>query len=554
MKPGSAARVSGTFHLESFGFDTNPPVVFDFSQSLLEKDMLAIRGLAAKMDSAFPVARVFLFVDGRAGIEWDDAGDPAGIDAYALRDLDALARAAERAQVYLQPVLIDFLWCSRAKQVGGVQLGGHSGLIRDPVRRQSLFERVVTPLLERYSEHPWIFAWEAGNELEWATSGVPGFSPDPRETDPVTLFDMQQFVREFAGLVRANTRHHATTGSARRSWLSLWKDLGLSVYNFHYYESDRAEVFPWRPSVELKLDAPVMVAEVATASTRHAAGTYLRAAREGGYGGLFLWSCRARDAFSDFPAAAGDLAARVPVASAEGLAHVASFATGTPIAPDVWLSLFGEALAPSTTAAQATPLPALLDGTSVTVTDGTAEERLASLLFVSPRQINFLTPPELSGPATITVSRLDGGSASIQVETAPVAPGLFTANANGSGVAAAVAVRVRGGAVAGEELVFRCAATPGSCEPAPIDLGPEGDQVYLLLFGTGIRNRSDLAAVTVWIGNLALTPEYAGAQRQFAGLDQVNVLLPRRLAGRGIVGIRLTVDGKTSNTATVQIR
>jgi len=549
--PSSNARLTGAVLLERFAIEADPALVFDFTQSRLDQDFEAIRDLALKMDSAFPVARVFLFVDGRAGIEWAPDGTAIGLDAHVLDDFDALAAAAERSQVLLQPVLLDFYWCSRAKLVGGVQLGGHSDVIRDPVKRQSFLERVLAPLLDRYGSHPSIFAWEAGNELEWVTDGVPGFSPDPREMDPVSLADMQEFVRQFAALVRNRTRHHATTGSARRAWAGLWNDLGLTLHNFHYYDSDRGEPFPWRPSAELKLDAPVMVAEVPTAGTSHAAGHFLRAAREGGYAGLYLWSCRARDAFSDYPAAAADLASRVPAASLDGLANAASFAAAAPLAPETWFSLFGLNLAPSTTAAPATPLPSSLDGTAVTLTDGTGASHPASLLFVSPGQINFLTPPGLAGPATLTVSRLDGGSAAFPVEVAPLSPGLFSANADGRGVAAAVAVRVRGGQIAGSDLVFRCDAAAGGCQPVPVDLGPEGDEVILLLFGTGIRHGS---AAFVWIGGQELAPSYFGPQNEFAGLDQVNVPLPRSLAGRGEVEIVLSVDGRASNPVTVQIQ
>jgi uncharacterized protein (TIGR03437 family) len=48
--------------------------------------------------------------------------------------------------------------------------------------------------------------------------------------------------------------------------------------------------------------------------------------------------------------------------------------------------------------------------------------------------------------------------------------------------------------------------------------------------------------------------QYAGQQGYYVGLDQVNVLLPRTLAGKGLVDVVMTVDGKTANTVTVQIR
>lgn len=40
---------------------------------------------------------------------------------------------------------------------------------------------------------------------------------------------------------------------------------------------------------------------------------------------------------------------------------------------------------------------------------------------------------------------------------------------------------------------------------------------------------------------------YAGPQTVFPGLDQVNVLLPRQLAGAGQAGIVLNAAGHTAN-------
>ncbi|NDD65506.1 MAG: hypothetical protein EBZ36_16255, partial [Acidobacteria bacterium] len=45
--------------------------------------------------------------------------------------------------------------------------------------------------------------------------------------------------------------------------------------------------------------------------------------------------------------------------------------------------------------------------------------------------------------------------------------------------------------------------------------------------------------------NLSVT--YAGPTRLFTGLDQVNLLLPPSLAGRGTLPVRITVDRRTSN-------
>ncbi|MEK7408099.1 MAG: hypothetical protein AAB225_23755, partial [Acidobacteriota bacterium] len=517
------ARIQGQFYLERFVLEANPPIIYDFEVPLLEKNFRAIRDLALGMGAPRSIVRVFLLVDGRSGIVWAADGSVQRLDDRVFRDFDALVSSAGQAQVLLVPVLLDFTWFSRARQESGVQLGGRSYVIRGPAVRQTLLDRAIEPLLQRYGNHSSILAWECINEPEWVSTGITGFQPNLQEHDPVALSEMREFVRLCADSVRRFTRHGVTVGSARRSWVQLWKDLGLTLHSFHYYDSD-PEPFPWRASRDLQLDQPVMVTEVPTAKSRIKTGDYLRAARQGGYDGLCFWSCRGRDEATDFPAAAADLLARVPQMTAAGLSNAASFLGGRPLAPDAWFALFGRNLAPALAQASGTPLPASLDGTTVTLTDSMGTQRPAHLLFVAPGQVNFLVPAESrSGSATLTVSRLDGGSATVEIQIVPVSPGLFAANADGRGAAAALVTRVRGESVISTELAFRCDATGGNCQAAPFDFGPEGEEAILILFGTGIRNRPGLTAVSVRVGGRELTPLFAGAQGAFEGLDQVNV-------------------------------
>ena len=237
-------------------------------------------------------------------------------------------------------------------------------------------------------------------------------------------------------------------------------------------------------------------------------------------------------------------------------AHVsaASFA-GAELAADSIVSAFGTGLATATAAAGGLPLPSSLDGTTVTVTDSRGTARQASLFFVSPGQANYLLPAETAtGPATIAVANREGATASGAVAIAPIAPGLFTANADGRGAAAAVALRIRADGTQSYETVAQFDAAQNRFMTRPIDLGPAGEQVFLLLYGTGLRKRSGLGAVETRIGGGVAETLYAGPAEGFAGLDQINVRLPRSLAGRGEVDLLLTVDGKTANTIRVNIR
>lgn len=221
---------------------------------------------------------------------------------------------------------------------------------------------------------------------------------------------------------------------------------------------------------------------------------------------------------------------------------------GDEFAPESLVTTFGTALVAGTPTGVVT---------NVLVVDSTGVSRPATVSFADVNQVNFQIPAgTASGAATVFINNpVTLASSSIRI--APVAPSLFAANSDGRGLAAGVILRVRADGTRVFEPLARFDAMQGRFVPVPIDLGPEGDQVFLVLFGTGFRGRSALAAVNVRIGGAmgADAPvNFAAAQGEMAGIDQVNALLPRSLAGRGLVEVQLTVDGKPANVVQVNIR
>ncbi|MEP7273086.1 MAG: DUF5666 domain-containing protein, partial [Acidobacteriota bacterium] len=232
----------------------------------------------------------------------------------------------------------------------------------------------------------------------------------------------------------------------------------------------------------------------------------------------------------------------------------ASFST-MGIAPEAIVASFGSGLAVSSASATTIPLPTLLLGTSVQVKDSKGVSRIAPLFFVSAGQVNFQIPPGTAlGTAIISITSGSGSVSTETVQVVAVAPSLFTANTDGQGVAAAVVLRVRADNSQTIEAVARFDATQGKMIPVPIDLGLPTDRVFLVLFGTGIRFRTDLASVSAKVGGVDAQVTYAGPQGTFVGLDQVNLLLARSLIGRGEVDVSLLVNGKAANTVSVNIR
>lgn len=228
---------------------------------------------------------------------------------------------------------------------------------------------------------------------------------------------------------------------------------------------------------------------------------------------------------------------------------------GANLASDAITAIFGSNLATAIHVADSLPLPTQLGGTMVKVKDSVGIERLAPLFFVAPNQINYLMPAGMpSGDAEITVISGDGTISNGKASIALVAPALFSANSSGQGVAAATVLRVKADGSQVYEAVSRFDASLNRAVSVPIDLGAESDQVYLILFGTGLRFRSSLSASALQVGGIPVEVLYAGPQGDFAGLDQINLRLPRNLAGRGEVQIKLSIDGKNANAVTINVK
>ena len=230
----------------------------------------------------------------------------------------------------------------------------------------------------------------------------------------------------------------------------------------------------------------------------------------------------------------------------------ASFAPG-PVAAQEIVTLFGPGIATQTVAASSQPLPAVLGGTSVQITDSAGNSQLAPLFAVSSGQANILIPAGLAaGTAKITV--LHGSTAALtgSLTIGASVPGLYSANADGAGVAAAVALRATASNQAANQTVFTCnPPAVRSCLAVPISLGSSTDALYVELYGTGIRGAASLQC---FVAAQSVPVLYAGPVAAYAGLDQVNITIPRSLAGIGTVLVYLVADGVASNVVSLNVQ
>ena len=181
------------------------------------------------------------------------------------------------------------------------------------------------------------------------------------------------------------------------------------------------------------------------------------------------------------------------------------------------------------------------------------------VLSVSPTELTVVVPADLSGGiAEVIVSSREGFILHGAANVAGVNPRLFgsTDDTSGHGVVLDT---------------FSQRSGPFSATPA-VWIGLDA-RTRLSIIATGLSSglsNSDLSN-DVWLSNgqllenlsenvsvLAaadgrwfwLTVEYAGAQGQLPGIDQINVVLPSELAGAGTIQLTVVASGHVSNTVT----
>jgi uncharacterized protein (TIGR03437 family) len=217
-----------------------------------------------------------------------------------------------------------------------------------------------------------------------------------------------------------------------------------------------------------------------------------------------------------------------------------AFSASAPIAPGALISIYGANLAAGEARAAATPLPALLNGTSVTI-NGTP----LPLLFVSATQINAQAPFEIAaGTASLVVHSGTLDSAAAKVEVRAVAPGIPTPGGGNH----ALAVNY----------------PDGTLNSAQNPVHP-GEYVVLYLTGQGavdppVANGSASPAAPLSIpvaavrARLAGTPAevaFAGLAPGFVGLLQVNLRIPDVPGGEQ--SLEVTAGGVQANTTALWV-
>jgi uncharacterized protein (TIGR03437 family) len=232
-----------------------------------------------------------------------------------------------------------------------------------------------------------------------------------------------------------------------------------------------------------------------------------------------------------------------PTINTGGVTNAASFTAR--ISPGALASVFGTGFGAGTFLADsgfAWPTSAI--GVIVKV-NGVA----APLYFVSPGQINFQVPWATPTTGTVNVAVLvNGGSTNIAaVPVATAAPGLFSQASGAAIVQNAPDFSLNdpsNPAPAGSTIIAYLTGS-GPVKPAAKDGVPTPNDTLTLTTATSV--------VTANIGSTAAAVSFTGLAPGFIGLVQMNIVVPSTLAA-GVYPLSVTIDGQTSNSATIAVK
>ena len=254
-------------------------------------------------------------------------------------------------------------------------------------------------------------------------------------------------------------------------------------------------------------------------------------------GGSWIW-------VDGFQVSSGGGSSGPPMVSAGGIVSAASFSPepNNQVSPGQLVAVFGQNfLAAGSAKAGGFPLPAQLGPQNTSVT---ACGQSLPLYGVSPGQITAQLPMECPTSGTMNATVTVGGHSSTQAfSLAPAAPGIFTVDSSGAG---------DGVVVHGDNTLV------SSARPAT-----SGEEVAIYATGLGATNppfadgmavsqmNLTVMPVTVTIGGVNAPVKYSGLTQGFAGLYQVNVVVPAGPTGSQPVVV--TVGGIYSSRPGVTI-
>jgi len=154
------------------------------------------------------LARVWIHGSGEVSPDIDDNGYVSGANDLFWEHMDVLMSLASKNKVYVMPALFSF-------DITKETYSTHNKwrlFLQSKENIQSYIDNVLTPLVKRYENEPYLLGWEICNEPEWMFENS--------EHGPQEFSDIQLFHALLAAAIHKNTTKYVTTGSAAPKWNS----------------------------------------------------------------------------------------------------------------------------------------------------------------------------------------------------------------------------------------------------------------------------------------------------------------------------------------------
>ena len=224
--------------------------------------------------------------------------------------------------------------------------------------------------------------------------------------------------------------------------------------------------------------------------------------------------------------------------------NAASYQLQAPLSPGSYIAIFGSRLSTGQNSATRLPLPTTLGDTTVAIAG-----QPVPLLFAGDSQINGVLPYGIATNTKLQIALTRGNMLTVPepLTIAAAAPGIFTKSANGIGQGHIYMAAVDG------TLTLADAAHPLKAQDAAViyctGLGEVTPTVSAGAPGP-IPPATTNNKVTVSIGGIDAPVFFSGLAPGFAGVYQVNVIVPPGITPGSQVQVVMSAAGQSSPPVT----